>query len=114
MKIVIDIDEDIYNRFTYNEAKPHCEITEKERFQMGADAIRLTRAFCNGIPLPNGHGNLKDVDSIFNEGFPNADINAEYEENRKKYPLWRTDITGFQSILKNAPTIIEANKEIEK
>ena len=64
MKIVIDIPEDIYNRFTHNEVRPRCEITEKERFQMGADAIRLTRAFCNGTPLPKGHGRLIDADDL--------------------------------------------------
>lgn len=50
-KIVIDIDGDVYNRFANCESKPRQEITEKERFEMNADAIRLTRAFCNGIPL---------------------------------------------------------------
>ena len=64
MQIVIEIDEDIYNRFTHDEGRPRCEITEEERFQMNADAVRLTRAFCNGTPLPEGHGRLKDVDWI--------------------------------------------------
>lgn len=64
IEVVIKIDEDIYNRFTHNEARPRFEITEEERFQMDADAVRLTRAFCNGTPLPKGHGDLIDITNI--------------------------------------------------
>lgn len=95
-QIVIDIDDEVYK-----------EIKEG---LYDKNVRKMAIAIGNGTPLPKGHGNLKDVDSIFNEGFPMANINAGCEENIKKYPLWRTDITGFQSILKNAPTIIEADK----
>lgn len=65
MQIVIDIDENIYNRFTHNEVKPRCEITEEERFQIGADAIRLTRAFCNGTPIPDNATNGDIIKALF-------------------------------------------------
>lgn len=102
MQIVIDIPEDVYKRTVFY-----------REFRDLSDCVATIKALENGTSLPKGHGNLKDVDRIFNEGFPKADINAEYEENRKKYPLWRTDITGIQSILKNAPTIVEAESEDE-
>lgn len=102
MKVVIDIDDNLYTRL----------------FDSGEDYVADMRRACvairKGTPLPKGHGDLKDVDRIFNEGFPKADINAEYEENMKKYPLWRTGITGIQTILKNAPTIIEAESEVKE
>ena len=101
MQIVIDILEEEYEKI------------KSMYIHNNATAADLRRIIANGTPLPKGHGNLKDVDSIFNESFPKADINAGYEENMEKYPLWRTSITGFQSILKNAPTIIEADKENE-
>ena len=102
MQIVIDIDEDIYNRFTHNEVKPRCEITEKERFQMGADAICLTRAFCNGTPLPKGHGRL---------------IAEPTEEDIAKTVGGQNDFAecirdAVRMVFINAPTIIEADKEM--
>jgi hypothetical protein len=98
MQIVIDIPDE-----EYEDVK-----------KVGGCYYDFGKAIYYGTPLPKGHGNLKDVDSIFNEGFPEADINAEYEENIKKYPMWRIGISGFQSILKNAPTIIEADKTESK
>ena len=100
MKIVIDIDEDIYNRFTHNEVKPRCEITEKERFQMGADAIRLTRAFCNGTPLSKGHGRLIDADKL-----------KEVYENTEDAEYCQWTLYGVTSEIDDAETIIEAESE---
>lgn len=99
MKIVIDIDEDIYNRFTHNGIKPRCEITEKERFQMGADAIRLTRAFCNGIPLPKHYGDLADKGDIIH------DIDCDEKMRLGKNVEW------VREVIRNAPTIIKASEE---
>lgn len=96
MQLMIDIDEDIYNRFTHNEAKLRCEITEEERFQMSADAIRLTRAFCNGIPLPKGHGDLIDRGQALNECY-NITIDGDVFK-----------VVQYETLL-GVPTIIEAD-----
>ena len=72
MQIMIDIPEDVYKRTRFY-----------KEFRELNDCVITLKAIDNGTPLPKGHGNLKDVDSIFNEGFPKADINAEYEENKK-------------------------------
>lgn len=48
---------------------------------------------------------LIDAEALFKECFPNADINADDISNLAKYPYWETDITGIQSMLKNAPTV---------
>ncbi len=48
---------------------------------------------------------LIDANDLFKKCFPKADINAEPFDNKEKYPYWKTDITGFQSILKNASTV---------
>ena len=76
IEVVIKIDEDIYSRFTHDEVRPRFEITEEERFQMDADAVRLTRAFCNGTPLPKGHGRLIDVDDIDNHIIGHVDTRS--------------------------------------
>ena len=100
MQIVIEIDEDIYNRFTHNEVKPRCEITEEERFQMDADAIRLTRAFCNGKPLPKGHGRLIDADAI-----PGS---VELKGFLAQDDMHLVTIDKVKKVLSDLPTIIEA------
>jgi len=99
MQIVIDIPEDVYNRFTHNEVRPRCEITEEERFQMNADAVRLTRAFCNGTPLPKGHGDLIDADELF------LDIQTDEQMRLGEHLAW------VKERIDEAPTIIEAKEE---
>jgi len=60
------------------------------------DAYRLCAVIENGIPLPKGHGALKDIDAIISE------------HAMTKYD-W-SDCVDIED-LKNAPTIIEADKE---
>ena len=103
MQIVIDIPEDVYNRFTHNEVRPRCEITEEERFQMNADAVRLTRAFCNGTPLPKGHGRLIDADVI-----PSS---VELKGFLTQDDMHLVTIDRVKQVLSDLPTIIEADKE---
>lgn len=66
MKIVIDIDEEIYNHM-------------KERFMYAYTNTELDKvglAVRNGIPLPNGHGRLIDADDIDNHIIGHVDTRS--------------------------------------
>lgn len=65
MELVIKISEEDFER---------C----KKRFQMRIDIIG--DAIANGIPLPKGHGALKDTDAILDK------IRAEIERKIKRRP----------------------------
>ena len=85
MKIVIDIDEKMYE---------DC----KTRNTLHYSLYNFSSMIVNGTPLPKGHGRLKDVDWI--------DDNCEYHCSDKDGSwccAWRD--------IDNAPTIIEADKE---
>ena len=77
MQIVINIPEKMYN-----------EIVERENHST-VDSLIL-----DGIPLPEHHGRLKDIDKIISDGISKAFCDW-YDE------------------MKYAPTIIEADKEEE-
>lgn len=89
MKIVIDIDE-----YLYKTIKTLGLVVED------GDAVAVSEAIANGIPLPEHHGDLKDTDEIIEKirKLPSAGIrrfiNAE---------------SVFKTIL-DAPTIIEAEE----
>ena len=88
MRIVIGIPEDAYNYIKANGARiPYYKLT---------DAIK------NGTPLPKGHGRLIDADEIIKiitdvdgyERFENSNLFAKH----------------YYDVVKEAPTIIEADK----
>ena len=56
MKIIIDIDDNLYTRLFDDE-----DINAMDMFK-GCVAIR------KGTPLPKNHGRLKDIDKIINDG----------------------------------------------
>lgn len=91
MKIIIDIDDDMYKAVINNDA-----------YVLGdVDWILLENAIANSIPLPRGHGRVIDygyvVDAIDDW------INAE-EYNY-------TNATDYlRNRIRNVPTIIEADK----
>lgn len=82
MKLIIDIDEEIYqmicNTGTY-----------------GNYRFNSAKAIKEGTPLPKGHGRLIDADKL-----------RPYEYITKNYI--------HIDELDNAPTIIEADKEVEE
>ena len=55
MQIKIDIPEKTYERITYLEPKGNSLLDV------------LMRAVSNGVPLPKGHGELKDADEMINK-----------------------------------------------
>ena len=83
MQIVIEIPDEEYIR-----------ICDEPCTELGL-AVR------NGTPLPKGHGRLIDADKI-----NDSNINA-VKRNGKIY----VELSDFQDLIDNAPTIIEADKE---
>lgn len=92
MQIVIDIPEEEYAAICYN-------VLNEREHSYGYVAI------ANGKPLPKGHGRLIDADAIesilHNRGFDKAKSVRFYE------------IVWAQKQVHNAPTVIEADKEVD-
>ena len=86
MRIVIDIDDNLYTRLFDNGVDNY------------DDAVDMAKAIRKGIPLPKGHGRLIDADAL------KMDIrsNYGYEEYEK---------SEFCSEIDDALTIVEADKE---
>lgn len=87
MQIVINIDDDVYKRaLVYKDIQLASNKAN--------DLSELITVVANGTPLPKGHGDLKDI--------------AEIER------LWQKgDYDSIVSALLFAPTIIEADKEVD-
>lgn len=98
MQIVIDIPNKIY-----------------ESVQDGTYCGTLYEELKNGTPLPKGHGDLKDVSKIHLDKFVNC-------KNYSLHPLHSEDfkrgynfaIDDVWNVLREAQTIIEADKEAEE
>ena len=105
MKIVIDIPDywwtDIQSdagKYVYLNGERQC----KSLLQMILNAIRL------GIPLPKNHGRLIDADSI-------NQILRPIEPNDTKWGMTaETAKMLIHDAFNKAPTIIEADKEVEE
>ena len=93
MKLVIEIDENIYNALQTKEYE-HYSISNIYRF-----INAIWNVIKHGTPLPKGHGDLVDVNTInlYEEDFYDG---ADY-------------VRAINAIT-NAPTIIEADKEREE
>ena len=83
MKIVIDIDENLYTRLFDNGVDNY------------DDAVDMAKAIRKGTPLPKGHGRIIDESKI--------EVCEWVDVLEESYPKASTD----------APTIIEAYKESE-
>lgn len=87
MKIVIDIDDNIYTRLFDNGVDNY------------DDAVDMAKAIRKGTPLPKGHGRLISADSLI----------KAIEEKAKR--LSNTDtingLCGAVALIFDAPTIIE-------
>ena len=92
MKIVIDIPEEVYNRYM-NYTENYVD------FMFFGTEEKIIRAIRNGTPLPKGHGRLIDADAV-SERF-----------TTKTY--WNGDVHRviLKSVFDDAPTIIKADKE---
>lgn len=90
MQIVIDIDEEYIKQI------------DRIRFLIGGKEdrslqINVINAIKNGTPLPKGHGRLIDADKL--------ELDADWNDYYDGY------IAYSESMIKYAPTIIEADKE---
>lgn len=83
MQIVIDIPEDTYKRTKFY-----------KEFRDLNDCVLVLKAIDHAIELPKGHGRLKDVDKIINDG------------RSKGFCDWYDE-------MKYADTIIEAESEVK-
>ena len=100
MQIVIDISEDDYRKV-----------------QDGRASVSMMRkAMRNGTPLPKGHGSLKDADAIrktISESIEECKKWADEVEGGEMYARVSQSLGTFVECslrIKNAPTIIEADK----
>jgi len=80
MKVLIDIDENVYTRLFDNGVSPS-----------KSDRVSIETAIRNGKVLPKGHGDLIDIDAVFDE----------YDRTPKT----------MVSIVTDAPVVIEADEE---
>jgi hypothetical protein len=64
MKVVIDIDENLYIRLFDNGVDNY------------DDAVDMAKAIRKGTPLPKGHGRLVDADALYDQ-FEYADYDFE-------------------------------------
>ena len=105
MQILIDISEGMYNELQT------CSFPLE-------DAYRVVDAIIKGKALPKGHGRLIDADRTIATAWTNFYKHEdEWEKKDNDYlPIGRIyDQNGFeccQQTIVNAPTIIEADKEV--
>ena len=96
MKIVIDIDDNVYD--LVKQFEKGLGLIDKQ-----SDTVdtALMRAIINGIPLPEGYGRLGDLDAL---------------EASMRYEVLKHDLNeyGCLGLVSCAPTIIEATKEGEE
>ncbi len=94
MQIVIDIDENIFTRLFDNGTEDY-EIANDDLFA-------IVKSIRKGIPLPEGHGDLKDADKLKNA-----------------FIKWSMVVRGsftdsdIAAIVYNSPTIIKADEKRE-
>lgn len=93
MQIIINIDDNIYN---------HTQEYEEGGFSLENDK-KLYQAIKNGILLPKEYGRLIDADELIKK--------YQNEDNDNYYDISDAEIICIA--LRDAPTIIKANKKGE-
>lgn len=94
MQIVIDIPDVVYERFGYEYREENC-------ISKYTNDIILN-AFCNGTPLPKGHGRLIDADDL---DLKRIDIILSGEVKDTVDALSKMGM-----LIITAPTVIEADE----
>ena len=97
MQIVIEIDEHIYKQIM---ADDEVYVLDNE-----VDQILVENAIYNGTPLPEHHGRLIDGDEVLNDIKKKNPASVSKTEKCKEY----AQLVYYWAV-KNAPTIIEADK----
>ena len=97
MKIVIDIDDDMYKSVIDNDAYVLEDV----------DWILLENAIADGTPLPEHHGRLIECEPIYDK------LIRSYRADKKDYPEigkdYRVGLSNAIDLLIKAPTIIEGS-----
>lgn len=104
MQVIIDIPDELYNRFRH-------EYSEENLISKYTNDAIL-EAFCNGTPLPKGHGRLGDLNIILNKAIKHRESYMEAENSsycRGKLHAYELYVEEVE----NAPIIIEADTESE-
>lgn len=97
MQIVIDIDKDVFERI-------------KSGIPESVDCFKCEEAVLYGTPLPENHGRLIDVDSLFS--WFDGESRAKYPiEDGKQYDTMM--IYEIFDEIDNALTIIEGTEGLE-
>lgn len=104
MKIVIDIPDEIYERFGY-------EYSEQNKISNEVNEVILD-AFIDGTPLPKGHGRLGDLDALEKE-MVNGIKAGNYEEGYEEYGNIN-NVDDCVDCVRYADTIIDADIDEEK
>lgn len=91
MKLVIDIDEHIYEQIM---ADSEVYVLDNE-----VDRILIENAIYNGTPLPKGHGRLIDADELY----------GDFIDGTEGYDCNTWNRIEIGDIIENAPTIIEGS-----
>lgn len=95
IELVLKIPEDVYRYAKKYNGSSMLTLREEE---MGM----CMNAIANGTPLPKGHGALKDADRLLETWYDNF---CEF--------MTQTELDSMNNIIKNASTIIEADREDE-
>lgn len=87
----------------YDECIMQVKMIEQEGIYYESSNYTLKKYIANGIPLPEGHGDLKDMDEIIEKirKLPNAGVH------------WFINAESVFNTILDAPTIIKANSESE-
>lgn len=96
MKIVIDIDEDVYKRTVFY-----------REFKDLNDCVTTIKSLENGTPLPEHHGRLGDLDKLYTE--MNNGIKAGLYEDGYEHYGHINDMDDCLECVEYADTIIEAS-----
>lgn len=103
MKIVIDIPEKLYGLLKYFEGG--LGLNDKKDSNDDVKTA-LMRAVINGSPLPKHHGRLIDGEKVLDDIEKKYPASVSETEQSKRYAR-----LVYYWAVKNAPTIIEADKE---
>lgn len=99
MKIVIDIDENVFTRLFDNGIEDYAIIND--------DLFAIAKSIRNCTPLPKGYGDLVDRNAI-NERFYGIWRELECYSNQ---PTYKELLDKWSMCMDTAPVIIEADEE---
>ena len=99
MKIVIDVDENVFTRLFDNGVDTSLE-----------DRKAIDSAVRNGTLLPKGHGDLIDKSKIYKAIPAEEDNSTGMGMTREEMDAYNEGIDAMYSRVQGAPTIIEADK----